>query len=131
MLPRMLECHLADSSLFWDYERGYSCDINGNAKRETVACAPAEQDTEAYGTAPFILLGVLDELKAENEAKRARLDAIEQAHHSGQHTVAEGLPPEQTVREDILADLPPNHSARSGDVIGRMSFTEPKPWRRL
>jgi hypothetical protein len=48
MLPQMLERHLADSDLFWNHDAGgFSCDINGNAQRTTIACAPAEQDTVA------------------------------------------------------------------------------------
>lgn len=36
MLPMMLDRHLANSTLFWDFDNGHSCDINGNPARQTV-----------------------------------------------------------------------------------------------
>lgn len=43
MLPQMLERNLLDSPLFWNFDLKHSCDIEGNAKRETVALPKGPQ----------------------------------------------------------------------------------------
>lgn len=96
MLPQMLARHLANSDLFWDFDRGFSCDINGNAKRETVACAPAEQDTERRTRLLDACTKFAEDLAQPMPHPNMFIDP--HAVLAGQHTAAASLPPEQTVR---------------------------------
>lgn len=135
MLSVMLARHLANSDLFWDFDRGFSCDINGNVKRETVACAPAEQDTEltaeeieqmrdglekdlqhqlqqteidnSVAAGPHVEedtvgLGKVTRIKFPPDFKIE--ETVDLVVPAGQHTAAEGLPPEQTVY-DVMTGI--------------------------
>jgi hypothetical protein len=47
MLPAMLDRHLCNSTLFWNHDDGgFSCDINGSPKRETIVVPKGQHDTE-------------------------------------------------------------------------------------
>jgi len=74
-----------------------------------------------------------DELVSEAEAWSTILgERVSAVHHNVPiievASVADLTQIAPDTEPDILADLPPGHSARSGHVIGRMSA---KPWRRL
>lgn len=51
MLPLMLERHLLDSSLFWDFDGGFSCDMNGKAMRITAPTIEPANAREAEESA--------------------------------------------------------------------------------
>lgn len=110
MLPQMLARHLADSDLFWDFDRGFSCDINGNARRETVLAGPhVEEDTAGFGKVMRIKFP--PDFKIEQ--------TVDLVVPTGQHTAAEGLPPEQTVERNLAKQRLYAENYQT------------KPWRRL